>query len=62
MNNHNENSYKEMTQLSSSEGSLWKYCLCRLCGEKFDNELNVKEHMGHQDQDGGKVGQMSLFD
>ena len=45
MNNHNENSYDEMTQLSSSEDSLGKYSLCKLCGEKFDNELDVKEHM-----------------
>ena len=45
MNNHNENSYEEMTQLSSSEDSLWKYSLCKPCGEKFDNELDVKEHM-----------------
>ena len=45
MNNHNENSYEEMTQLSSSEDSLWKYSVCKLCGEKFDNELDVKEHM-----------------
>ena len=42
MNNHNENFYEEMTQLSSSEDSLWKYSIC---GEKFDNELDVKEHM-----------------
>ena len=45
MNYHNENSYEEITQLSSSEDSLWKYSLCKLCGEKFDNELDVKEHM-----------------
>ena len=45
MNNHNENSYEEMTQLSSSEDSLWKYSLCKLCGKKFNNELDVKEHM-----------------
>ena len=45
MNNHNETSYEEITQLSSSEDSLWKYSLCKLCGEKFDNELDVKEHM-----------------
>ena len=45
MNNHNDNSYEEMTQLSSSEDSLWKYSVCKLCGEKFDNELDVKEHM-----------------
>ena len=45
MNNHNENSYDEMTQLSRSEDSLWKYSLCKLCGKKFNNELDVKEHM-----------------
>ena len=45
MNNHNENSYEEMTQLSNSEDSLWKYSSCKLCGEKFGNELDVKEHM-----------------
>ena len=39
------NSYDEMTQLSISEDSLGKYSLCKLCGEKFDNELDVKEHM-----------------
>ena len=31
--------------MSSSEDSLWKYSVCKLCGEKFDNELDVKEHM-----------------
>ena len=45
MNNHDENSYEGTTQLSTSEDSLWKYSLCKLCGEKFDNELDVKEHM-----------------
>ena len=40
MNNHNETSYEELTQISNASESLWRYIPC--CGEKFENELDLK--------------------
>ena len=42
MNNHNEASYEELTQISNASESLWRYVPC--CGEKFENELDLKIH------------------
>ena len=44
MNNHNETSYEELTQLSSASESLLSYVSCKSCGEKFENELDLKIH------------------
>ena len=48
MNNHNETSYEELTQISNASESLWRYVPCLSCGENFENELDLKIH---QDND-----------
>ena len=35
---------------------------CDLCDFSSNWQTGLNIHMGHQDQDGEKVGQMSLFD
>ena len=44
MNNHNETSYEELTQISNASESLWRYVPCISCGEKYENELDLKIH------------------
>ena len=43
MNNHNE-TYEELSLISNTEDSLWKYVSCEKCDEKFENELDLKKH------------------
>ena len=42
MNNHNENSYDDTVVYC--RGQPLEYSFCKLCGEKFDNESDVKVH------------------
>ena len=44
MNNHNEMSYEELTQISNASESLWRYVPCVSFGEKLENELDLEIH------------------
>ena len=44
MNNHNEMSYEELTQIYNASESLWRYVPCLSFGEKFENEFDLKIH------------------
>ena len=45
MNNHNETSHEQMSLISNTEDGLWKFVCCEKCEERFENELDLKQHI-----------------